>query len=153
MVRGQEEFVGFALIIIIGAVIFLVFLMFSLNGEQKEAVESYEVESFLEASLHTTTECQDKYGYLTIKELIADCYNQEECLDGKDSCEVLSSNLRGILKAGWDVNAVKGYYLNISSDNDEIMSISEGNKTSNYKGAPQSFSEDYDFNIIFTAYY
>src|SRR3989344_6528519 len=136
MVRGQEEFVGFALILIIGAVIFLVFLMFSLNGEQKEAVESYEVESFLEASLHTTTECQDKYGYLTIKELIADCYNQEECLDGKDSCEVLSSNLRGILKAGWDVNAVKGYYLNISSDNDEIMSISEGNKTSNYKGAP-----------------
>lgn len=153
MKRAQEEFVGFALILIIGAVILLVFLAFSLTGEQKESVESYEVESFLEATLHTTTDCQDKYGYLTVKELIADCYNQEECLDGENSCEVLNSSLRGLLKAGWEVNAVKGYYLKISSDNDEIIFISEGNKTSNYKGVPSRFSDDYNFNIIFTAYY
>ena len=151
--KSQEEFVGFALILIIGAVILLVFLAFSLTGEQKEPVESYEVESFLEAILYTTTECQDKYGYLTVKALIVDCYNQRECLNGKESCEVLNSDLNGLLKAGWDVNAIKGYYLNISSQGSEIASVSEGNKTNNYKGVPRSFSENYDFDIIFTAYY
>ncbi|MBI2057207.1 hypothetical protein HYT91_03060 [Candidatus Pacearchaeota archaeon] len=55
---GQEEMVGFALIIILVSVILLVFLAFSLNKPKTEATESYEVNSFLQSSLQYTSSCQ-----------------------------------------------------------------------------------------------
>ncbi len=45
--KAQEELVGFALIIIIVAVILLFLIVFSLRSNEKEAVESYEVNSFI----------------------------------------------------------------------------------------------------------
>ena len=42
---GQEEMIGFVLIIILVAIIILVFLSFSLKKPVKDNVESYEVES------------------------------------------------------------------------------------------------------------
>jgi len=61
--KGQEEIVGFALIIIIVAVILLVFLAFSLNKPEKEDLENYVVKGFLDATLAYTSECRDERNF------------------------------------------------------------------------------------------
>ena len=89
--KGQEEMLGFALIIIIVAVILLVFLGFSLRGSQKQGVESYEADSFMQAFLQYTTDCAENYetDYLDIQDLVFECDDGNTCLDGRDACEVL----------------------------------------------------------------
>ena len=56
--KGQEEMVGFALIVIIVAIILLVIIGLSLGTRgNREAVQSYEAESFLSAALQYTSNC------------------------------------------------------------------------------------------------
>lgn len=158
--RAQEQMVGFALIIIIVAVILLVFLGFSLRNSQKENVESYEVKSFIQAFLQYTTDCRDSNDleYLSIKKLIFDCNSGKECLDNRDTCEVLNSTLTEIIEESWKIEGdrpVKGYKLDITQNEVEvILSLEEGNITKNYKSSMQDFSKSGNsFEIIFTAYY
>lgn len=157
--RSQEEMVGFALIIIIVAVILLVFLGFSLRSSQKEIVESYEVDSFIQAFLQYTTDCADTYepNYLSIQKLIIECNKGETCLDERYTCDVLDSELTKILEESWKTGEdwpVKGYELNITSNKEELLSIKQGNTTREYKWATQDFSKGGDsIEILFTAYY
>jgi len=157
---GQEQMVGFALIIIIVAVILLVFLGISLGNSQKENVESYEVKSFLQAFLQYTTDCRDSNDleWLSIKKLIFDCNDGKMCLDSEDTCTVLNSTLTGIIEESWKIEGdrpVKGYELDITQDGTEIiLSLEEGNITNNYKSSMQDFSRSgSSFEISFTAYY
>ncbi len=157
--RAQEEMIGFALIIILVAVILLVFLGISLKSPQKENVESYEVGSFVQAFLQYTTDCRDSNDleYLSIKDLIFYCNKGEKCSDNKDTCEILNSTLTGITEESWKIEGdrpVKGYELNITRDAEEILLIKEGNATKNYKSSMQDFSKSGNsFKIFFTAYY
>ena len=99
--KAQEEMVGFAMIIIIVAVIILVLLGISLNKPKTTTgVESYEVESFIGAMLQHTTECSTDFesSYDDINDLITECDFEQVCEDGEDTCEVLSSNLKEIIK-------------------------------------------------------
>jgi len=154
---GQEEMVGFALIMIMVAVILLIFLSFSLRSGQKEIVESYEVESFIQAFLQYTTDCRDNLEYLSIRKLIFDCQDDKMCLDERNTCKVLNSTLKEVLKESWKVEGdrpVKGYEFKIIIDGEEMLLLKEGNITKNYKEAMQDFfrrGEDYE--IFFTAYY
>ena len=139
--KAQEEMVGFALIMIIVAVVLLIFIGFSLRNQEDEAVESYEVDSFIQAFLQYTTDCADGYEprYHSIRKLIVSCNNQEKCLDKRETCEVLEFTLKGIIKETWKIKGdrpVKGYDLKIISDKDKIiLNISDGNITKNYKGS------------------
>ena len=154
---GQEEIVGFALIIIIVAVILLIFLGFSLRNQQKEIVEDYEVDSFIQSFLQYTTDCEDNLEYLSIQKLIFNCYDREICLDKRDACDVLNSTLKDIVKESWNVEGdrpVKGYELRIIIDEEEILLLEEGNITKNYKESMQDFSKSgKDSEIYFKAYY
>ncbi len=141
--KGQEEMVGFALIIIIVAIILLVFLSISLKNPSK-VVESYEVEGFIQAFLQYTTACDGVYSsnYLTVRETIFECRNQQQCINGQNSCEILNSTLQDIMDKNWNVgedSPVKGYQLIIKDDAGEIENISEGEVTNNYKSATQNF--------------
>ncbi len=155
--RSQEEMVGFALIIIIVAVILIIFLGFSLRTPQKEAVEDYEVNSFIQAVLQYTTDCRDNLEYLSIQKLIFNCNNEEICLDERDTCDVLNSTLAEIIKKSWKIEGdrpVKGYELSILSNKKEILMLKEGNITQNYKGAMQDFNRGGNsIEVYFTAYY
>ena len=155
--HAQEEIIGFALIIIIVAVILVIFLGFSLRNSQKELVESYEVESFIQTFLQYTTDCRNNLEYLSIQKLIFECNNNGKCLDGKDSCEVLNSTLKEIVGIGWGIGETaptKAYELKINSGDNGIILIEEGNKTSNYKGSMQDFSRGGNLiEIRFIAYY
>ena len=155
--RSQEEIVGFALIIIIVAVILLIFLGFYLRAPQKENIESYEIESFIQSFLQYTSDCENNLEFLPVQKLIFACYENQRCLGEKDSCDVLNTTLEGILKQSWKIEGdrpVKGYNFKIIAGNESFFSIEKGNVTNNYKGGFQDFSRSGNlFEIIFTAYY
>ena len=155
---GQEEMVGFALIIIIVAIVILVFLGFSLRTSQKETVESYEAESFIQSFLQYTSECKNEMENIPIRDLIFSCDKKESCAGGRNSCEVLSSELSGIINQSWQIGEerpVKGYELMIFNDrNETILNLVGGNMTENSKGGAQEFFRSGTLiDIIFKAYY
>jgi len=155
--RGQEEIVGFALIVIIIAVVFLLFLGFSLNNGKREAVESYEIDSFIQAFLQYTTNCSSSLEYLSVRKLVFSCDNAELCEDERDSCEVLNRTLKSIIEEGWkigDDRPLKGYEMGILSEGTNMIRIREGNITPQYKGAMQPFTRrGKDYEITFKVYY
>lgn len=140
---GQEEIIGFVVIVVIVSVIILILLSFLLNDSNGAAVESYEVESFIQSMLQYTTNCESQIEFLSFQKLIAYCENEGTCLNGIQSCEVLNSTAKEIIETGWNVNeqsAIKGYEFKIFSEEKELFSIMEGNKTANYKGSFQDFA-------------
>ncbi len=159
---GQEEIVGFALIIIIVGVILLVILGLSLRGKGSETVQSYEAGSFIQAFLQYTSTCSDNSDYLSVQELINSCNKEEECDDGAKACDVLDSTLTEIVEKSWKVDEetpVKGYKIGITSKENEegnikeILSLEKGDKTSNYQSSTQLFSrQGTDYEVKFTAY-
>lgn len=158
--RAQEEIVGFALIIIIVAVIFLIFLSFAIKDKDEVGIESYKVENFLHATLQYTSDCRNNLEYLSIQKLISSCDKGEECvnLNNKDACEVLSTTLTEIVEKSWDVepgSPIKGYELNITSEGGtEIFSLEEGNSTVNYKIPSQHIPRSRtSYDISFKVYY
>lgn len=157
--KGQEEMVGFAIIIILVAVILLVFLGISLRNSKEDYTKSYEAQSFVQAVLQYNTDCAKTYepNYLSIQKLISECNDKKNCLDGRDSCEVLESTLEDILEKSWKIEQegfIKGYELKIISDKtQEIIKIQKGNSTINYKGAVQDFSKNgKQIEILFNVY-
>ena len=152
--KEQEEMVWFALIIIVVAVILLIFLGFALRGQEKETVESYEVESFIQSFLHYTSDCRDNLEFLSVQKLISGCSNNVKCLDGRLTCEVLEPILKGIVEESWltgEERPVKGYELKINSAGGDILELKEGNITVNSKGSVQFLPNNIE--IFFTAYY
>ena len=154
---GQEEIVGFALIIIIVSVILLVFLSFSLRNSKKMEIQSYEVEGFIQAFLQHTSDCDDGLKFLSVQKLIFSCDNNDVCMSGKSACKTMNSTLREISENSWKVGEdtpIKGYQLRIISDEMEILLLNEGNVTQNYKGAVQDFvKRGRNYQVSFKVYY
>lgn len=136
--------IGFALIIILVSVILLIFLGFSIKDSKTENLESYEVESFLQGLLQHTTNCEDNFEYLSVRKLIFSCMNNEKCLNGEESCEILNSDLNDILEESWKTenSPTKGYVLNVIVNEQELLNLQKGNLTQNYKGSVQYFKKD-----------
>src|SRR3989344_2373298 len=97
--RGQEEMVGFALIIIIVAIVILFLLSFALKKSGKENVESYEADSFLQTMLQYTAECGTPGGKVfSVQELVFLCDGEEVCFEAEParnleeikSCDLLN---------------------------------------------------------------
>jgi hypothetical protein len=156
--KAQDEMVGFAVIVIIVGVIFLIAIGFMINTPDKTVVQDYEIESFIQSSLQYTTDCQNNLGFTSLQETIISCENGEICLDGKSSCEVLNSTLDNIIKKGWNVgsqSAVKGYEFDVQIGEESNLSLSfkDGNQTSNYKSAFQNFARNgVDYTISLNLY-
>lgn len=153
--RGQEEMVGFGLIIIIVAIIILIFLRFSLT-EQKSNIESFEADNFVFGFLQHTTDCKNNQKFLNVKELIFECYNEKRCEDGRIACEILNSTLTNIIEKSWDVNEgsqYQGYKLIINSNQANLINMSSGKLNGNSKGTSQDFSRSgNEFQILFGVY-
>jgi hypothetical protein len=151
--KGQEEMVGFVLIVIIVSVALLILLWFLLRSPSASAVENYQVESFIQASLQYTSSCESEIEFLPLEDLIVSCQHGNACLDGTDSCEILNSTAKDLVKNGWNTNngsAVKGYVFSIAFNGQESFKLAEGNKTSDYKGAFQDFAkggENYEVSV------
>ena len=154
--KAQHEMMGFALIIIMVAIIGLVF--FSLTKPDKENNQpSPLAENFLESVLHHTTNCS-KYSsgppYLQIKDLSKICAQEGFCNSPVTACESLNHILDDILnnsfKAGVEF-PLKAYQFLILSEGEAIINKSIGNKTSNSMGSSEKLANDLDFYL--TLYY
>jgi len=153
--RSQEEMIGFVLIIIIVSVILLILLGFSLRNPDDSAVDSYEVKDFIHSFLQYTTDCQDSgnFEYLSINKLLFRCYNNEQCADQRNSCDVLETDLREIIQESWQIGEnrpLKAYELRIISYEEEIIKLEQGNITSTSRGAIQELPKE--IKITFRVY-
>ena len=105
--RAQEEMVGFVLIMIIVAVIFLVFLGIFLSQRDSETkIESADVSQFLDAALEYTTTCSQNsgYTYLSLEDAIISCYKGEICeKDGvsASTCEIAELVFKDLIESAW----------------------------------------------------
>jgi hypothetical protein len=145
--RGQEEIVGFALIVVLVAVIALVFIGIGIrkvptNSER----ESKDISQFLESVMEYTSSCALNYepAFVSIRELIGECYSNEakECVSGEKVCGVLEKEIKGIVGTSWKVGnerAIKGYEFKIAYFDEgleeEILVSNEGNCDSGLNGA------------------
>lgn len=115
--RGQEEIVGFVVIIVIVAVAALVFLGIGIrDNDGGDVFESVDVSQFLESAMEYTSDCSVRFDgdYRDVGELFRECNSGSRCLDGKDSCEVLENLLREIMDTSWEIGEdrpLKGYYF------------------------------------------
>ena len=140
--KGQEEMVGFALIVGIVAVVILVFLSFSLKAPEQEQVGSSELNNFITSVLHYNVDYENEIG-----DLIKDCSNYDE------KCGILKTELSQILEKSWKVESgsmIKGYNFNITSKDKEVIFLDKGEITKNNKITYQTYS---DSEITFVVYY
>jgi hypothetical protein len=137
--QAQEEMVGFVLIIILITVIGLIF-MFFMSRQSKPYQPSSEVESFLQSSLLYTTSCQSAPS--SIQYLAESCYNNQQCSDGRSSCEVLNETMAGLIESAFNVqeeSRYKAYRFNIALYGSSILDLKKGNSTANTYGSEVNF--------------
>ena len=155
--KAQEEMIGFAVIIIMVAIIMLVFLGFSMNKSGGDLVESYEIESFVQSTLQYHTSCYYNWKYIDVKDLIFRCSNEQSCEENIDPCIELNNTLKNIVSESWKIEGdrpEKGYEMNVFSNGEEMISFSEGNITNNYKGTLQDFTKSgISIEILLKVYY
>lgn len=95
--KAQEEMVGFALIIIIVAIIALVLLALA-SRKPVSVGEDRALANFLNSMALYTTNCSvSPERFLSMKELIRACAFDEQCL-GKRACEVMNETLVALLR-------------------------------------------------------
>jgi hypothetical protein len=154
--KSQEEMLGFALIVVLVAVILLVFLGIALRTNSQESVESYEIENFVLSSLQQTTDCRNNLEFLNVRKLIFQCNGKEECSDEKDSCKMLNEVISNMLDAGFNVEEgglYKGYNFEIRADGENMLNLTKGQLNGNYKGASQEFvKEGKNFEVLLKVY-
>lgn len=145
--KGQEEIVGFVLIVVIIAVAFVIFLGIKLRNPEPVQKESEILYQFLESSMEQTSDCVIRQNgkNVALNELIKECHSfDNSCLNGQTSCEAARDTMESLIKSAWKVGQqefYKGYEVtarysyNISSDESEdVFSITEGNCSNNYIG-------------------
>lgn len=139
--KGQEEMVGFALIVVLVSVILLILVsIIIMRGDKGQPVESYEAESFVQSILSYTTDCGDlTKDYLSLQQVIFKCMDNQICVNGKNTCEVLNSTIKNLIKESWGTNErpTKGFKFNILSEGNFSIKIEEGNFTGNSRTAVQ----------------
>jgi len=160
---GQEEMVGFGLIIILVAVIFIVFLAFYIR-KPPEVTQDYKAGSFIQSVLQYTTMCEEaNMENLSVQELIFKCQSGNRCAyRNMDPCQILNNTLKSLIRESWEVNSnspIKGYsfVINVSEDRGEtekiIVKIDSGVVTNNYIGSIQDFPKSgEDFAVLFHIY-
>jgi cell division protein FtsX len=136
--KGQEEMVGFVLIVVLVSVILLILVAFMLLKTNETSVESYEAESFLQALLQHTTNCENVYEEMSIRETIFSCINNQECINEKDSCKILEETIKNLIETSWSTKErpIKGFFLEILSGDTKIT-LQDGNFTGNSRTASQ----------------
>ncbi|MBU0907415.1 MAG: hypothetical protein KKD18_02480 [Nanoarchaeota archaeon] len=139
--KAQEEMVGFVLIMLVVAIIFLIFLGLYLRGASSaDPKENKDVAAFLEAVSKVTTPCGTVPQMpFDVTELIPQCLtNPSLCSNGRSRCEVLKETLKESIESSWNFNRdspTKGYIMQIlqetsSGEADAIPPISGGLITS-----------------------
>ena len=151
--KGQQEMVGFILIVVLVMIGMMVFLVISLR-DSPENKGSLEVGNILDAIMKHTTECAIVYepDYDNFEDLFKSCHQGDGCSNlGVDACDYLNESLRAVLEGMFatESSRVTAYQLDffVKDDNGEegLLRIFEGNCTGAVSSAQRnivSYSDD-----------
>lgn len=152
-IKGQEEMVGFVLIMVIVAVVFLIFLgIFIRKGAPIEVNNAGDLSQYLDSLMEYTSDCavQPEPSFASVAELTRYCYSGDLCSNnGKSACLALNDTLGAILNASLEILNIgenrpyTGYILNVSYyqnsssgvKRENIALESYGNCSLRYKGS------------------
>ena len=119
---GQQEMVGFVLIVILVVVGLMVFLVISIRGSDED-VKTVEVENMLNALMKQTTDCAVVYepDYDNFEDLFKSCHQGKQCSNlGKSSCDYLNESLRAVADGMFATEAaVDAYQIDFFVKDDE----------------------------------
>jgi len=165
--RGQEEIVGFVLIVVIVAVLAVILLGFSVRKNSSDLEKgNKEIRQFLESSMEFTTNCTigaiNNYG--NIGDLIKGCNGGESksCSNSDEKvCKVLNKTMIGMIDTSWPVGekyAYKGYIfesayfadLESKASGKGLLNITKGNCTKKDYSGDEYIINDGDGSIINT---
>lgn len=140
--RAQEEMVGFVLIVVIVAIIFLVFLGIAFRQPGTGGGrESKDLSHFLGSTMQFTTDCSINYAPSSVGDLIRKCSENKAMLcdsSSEEVCFAAKRTIQDILRASWNAGAnspYKGYKFESiynSTGKEIVISISEGNCSYNF---------------------
>lgn len=154
--KGQQEMVGFILIVVLVVVGLMVFLVISLRSSP-ESEGNLEVANILDALMKHTTDCAIIYepDYDDIEDLFKSCHQEDSCSNlDISACDYLNDSLRDILGAMMESEASVSYYqLNsFAKDADGrrsyLLTFEEGNCTGNARSAQRNIVSYSDSLII-----
>lgn len=144
MKRGQEEIVGFVLIIVLVAIALVIFIGISFRNSGSERLESTDVYQFIASSMEITSDCAlaTSEDYAQVKDLFRACQAGKTCYDGKDSCGHLKEILGQVIDKSWNVQdqgSIASYnwlseYV-IGDTREKLLEIKRGNCTGSSYGS------------------
>jgi len=149
---GQQEMVGFVLIVVIVMVGLMVFLVISVR-DSPEKEGSLEVENILNAVMKHTTDCAVVYepDYDTFEDLFKSCYKRKDCSNlGVSACDYLNESLSDVLgDLMLSEAAIESYQFDLSvSEGEGLLRILEGNCTGRLLAAQRKIVSGSDSLII-----
>jgi hypothetical protein len=150
--RGQQEIVGFVLIVVLVVVGLMVFLVISLRDSPVNE-GSLEVGYMLDAVMKHTTECAIVYepDYDDFEDLFKSCHQEKQCSNlDISACDYLNDSLRDVLG---DVMAsessVSAYQLDFFiMEEGGLLQVVDGNCTGNINSAQRNIVSHSDSLII-----
>jgi len=116
--RGQQEIVGFVLIVVLVVVGLMVFLVISMRGGGED-LESVRVSNILDIVMRTTTDCAIVYepDYDSFEDLLKSCHGGKICSNlNREACDYLNESLTDVIDGmmmtesgvvGWGVDFIE----------------------------------------------
>ncbi len=153
--KGQQEIVGFVLIVVLVVVGLMVFLVISLR-DSSDDVKSIEVNNMLNALMKHTTDCAIVYepDYDDFEDLFKSCHQGDSCSNlGVSACNYLNESLRNIFDGMFASEAnIEAYQIDFfvkSEDGQEgLLRIFEGNCSGRVSSAQRNIVSYSDSLII-----
>jgi len=150
--KGQQEIVGFVLIVVLVVVGLMVFLVISLRDSSVDD-DSVVVRNLLGAVMKHTTECAIIYepDYDDFEDLFKSCYSGDDCKNlGMSACDYLNESLGDVLGDLMASDASVGFYeLDFFvSEGDGLLRISEGNCSGSVSAAQRKIVSGSDSLVI-----
>lgn len=147
MRKGQEEMTGFALIVIIVAIVGVFFLAFALKRDSGSSYESLEVQQFLDSAMLVQSQCKiaGSIYFARVDDLMQRCYENkaDSCDNGNGVCNYLEDFLKEVTLKGWNIGPeafYTGYKLSLFFESKEgeagedLIKIEQGNCSAGYFG-------------------
>jgi len=106
--KGQQEIIGFVMVVLLVVIAGVIFLGISLQKGQQEIIstEDAEISNFLISSTKYTSDCEiRKPLYADVNDLIKACNDNDDCSDGRNSCEVLEEIYEDMTNIIWPAGA------------------------------------------------
>ncbi len=143
--KAQEEIVGFIMVVVLVAVIFLVFLGFTIRSDSEISTSS-EVSHFLDSISEFTTSCSldGGFSYKQLDDLAISCDRGQLCSNG-NACNIFESTLKNLTESAWNFSPnspEKSYVLTTTFPAREPIIISSENQSAcnTIRGADKIFS-------------